>query len=202
MRLSRDTLLTALLVVAALTIGTVVTGRLPSADDVTDRPFVHLGTLGEPVQQRTGTFTVTKVDASHNLDVVQFGTVVASPATNGVFLVLSVELIAAGEARYVATDDLRIIAADGREFGGAVPGSVPCGPAQPGLPLECIVGVEIVPDALAGAHLRLPADARDYVGPAEQEVADIDLTITDADAGRLQAATARIQLGAPTPKGA
>jgi len=195
-RASRETVLTILLIVAALAVGNVITARLPKADEVANLPFVHTAALGVPVTMRTGTFAVTKVDASPIV-----GTQLDTAVTGGLFLVLTVDVTASGEPLYPASDDLRIVASDGREFGGRPPVREVCGPAQPGLTLTCMLPVEITPDALAGSRLRLPAANRDIVGPGESEYAEIDLGISADAAAELAGRTTPILLAKPTVKG-
>jgi len=197
MTFTREGLVTVLLVIGALTVGSVVVERLPKAEDVMDQRFVTYGTLGQSVGLRTGTITVTKVEASRTVS-----SALGRAVTNGIFVILHVEVTAIGKPLSLDPDDARLVALDGRQFGGDTPVSTACGPAQPGVPLECEFTLEAVPDALAGAHVRLPAAATLIVGPPETEFADIDLGITGAGSADLGAQTAPIKLRGPRPKGA
>lgn len=194
---TRQQVATVALVVAALALGGVVTSRLPSADDVTDAPFVRPGVIGTPVELRTGTFTVTDVEAS-----TRIADALGTSLTTGTWVVLHVDVTARREATFLAKKDLRLVTADGRKFGGYLSMQPTCGPAQPGLPLSCMVAIEAQPDALAGSHLVLPATDHGFLGPDENEFADIDLGISADKAAELAANTTPIKLSASHPKGA
>lgn len=202
MRLSRDNLLTVVLVLAALLLGSVVTSRLPDPDRIGEEGVVLTAAAGQPVRLRTGVFTVTGVEASDQVQTWSpqrtWGDVAR---TEGVFLVLHVDLTAAGEPRYFPGWNAQIVAADGREFGVWSSVNPTCGPAQPGLTISCMVAFELAPDAVAGASLRLPA-ANDSipVSPGENNFALIDLALTPERAAELIAARTPVYLDQWQPK--
>lgn len=189
MKMSRSTALTAVLVVLALVVGSLLDSWLPSADSADGVPFTHAAGIGEAVPLRTHTVTVDGIAAG--TEVASYGAVTGTTAH---WLVVSYTVEAVGQSASFPPAFLRLRAADGRLF-GETPGTiVACGPAQPGIPLRCTVPFEVPADALAGAHLLVPAGIE--VGLSD-DLADIDLGITAADAATLAASTARIDLPEP-----
>lgn len=185
----------ALLLAGALAVASVLNSRLPNAQDVMDEPFVIHGGVGESLRLRTGTLTVNRVDATN---VVTLDGRAAQ--TTAVWLVLEATFDATGEARALAIDAGSIETVDGRAFGHTSPLRPTCGMAQPGLPITCTFAYEIAADALAGAHLKMPA-ASLVVGPDEDSFADVELGITDAVAADLGARHTPLPLGVRAGRG-
>ena len=172
MQTTRTGILTAVLVVVALWLGSVISTALPSASDILSRPFVHEAHVGEPVTLRTATVTVTDVRAAD--EVASYRSIAS---TTGVWLVVDLEVVAREEAGRLIPAAFRLRAADGRLFGELPAVTVSCGPLQPGIAVRCTVPFEVPPDAVPGAHLLIPA-AADV--EATDDLADVDLGIDDA----------------------
>lgn len=190
MALPRTTLATGVIVVAALLVGSAINAQLPDPDAIFSTPFEHPGGVGETITLRNARITVTGVDAAKELEWLDQVAVSA-----GVFLVIDVTYEPVGETSVLGSSS-RLVAADGRQFGGRTPVASACGPAQPGLPLACKVSLEVPPDALAGAILEVPAGGDTTL---MDDVAVVDLGITAARAAELGAALGRIVLPDETP---
>lgn len=190
MALPRTTLATGVIVVAALLVGSAINAQLPEPDAIFSTPFEHPGGVGETITLRNARITVTGVDAAKELEWLDQVAVSA-----GVFLVVDVTYEPRGETSVLGSN-ARLVAADGREFGGRTPVSPACGPAQPGLPLACRLTLEVPPDVLAGAVLKVPAGIDTTL---MDDVAVIDLGITPERASELGAASGRIVLPDETP---
>lgn len=186
MRLTRDGTLTALLVVAALFVGSYLKGHLPTPESFRDAPYLHAATVGQRVSLRTADVTVTGVQAAKRVE--HLGTVGQTP---GVWLVVDLTWAARDQPALLAGSAPRVIAGDGRAFGGSQAVVAVCGPAQPGLPLACQLPFEVAADALEGARLHIPAGAGDADA---DDVADIDLGITAERAAQFRSTDAQVKL--------
>lgn len=194
MRFTRQGLLTALLVVAALFVGSFVTSRLPQPDQLlAGAPFLRNGVIGAPVRLRTADVTVQRVQPAKRVEL--YGQVASSPA---IFLVVDVVWAARGEPSTLAGSSPVVVAADGRRFGGTQAVSNSCGPAQPGLAVSCQLPFEVAADALEGARLFIPAGGDTQVS---DDVADIDLGIDAEAAVQFAATDAQVELLIPTVVG-
>lgn len=177
----------AALLVAALAVGQVVRTALPS-DDAATAPFERPGVVGEPVQLRYAVVTAGEVEGSTVVE--SLGTTMATP---GVWLTVPVTVTALGEPRAlghaaIRDDQGRTYLASGTRS-SFVPGTV-----QPGLSREARVTVEVPADAVAGAHLVLGLHDDQRL----DDVAVIDLGLTDADARRWAAETEVLTVPEPT----
>lgn len=190
MRFTRDGLLTAILVVAALFVGSTLTQYLPKPDDFRDDPFPVAGAFGEPVRLRNADITVTKVQAARTVEL--FGQVAA---TDGVWLVLDVTYAPRHEPGVLVGSQPLLSAPDGRRFGGLQAITKNCGPANPGLPVACQLPIEVPADALEGLVLTIPAENGQW---ENDEVTEIDLGITAERAAELRASEAQVTLQEPT----
>lgn len=132
MRFTRNGLLTAVLVAAALFVGSFVTERIPALDRFGETPFLREGSVGAPVRLRTADVTVERVQTAKRVEL--FGQVSQS---SGVWLVVDVVWASRGEPSQLSGTSPVVVAADGRRFGGAQAVVATCGPAQPGLPVSC-----------------------------------------------------------------
>ena len=161
-------------VLAALAVGHVVVTAFP-VDDRVSAPFVRPTVIGETVELRyahvtagepTGS-TLVRPDTSTQL------------STPGVFLTVPLTIVATGQPRLVSFAEL--LGGDGRTYTVFTSGrsSFLSGTAQPGVPRYATVSVELPPEALPGAHLRVGLNLEDQ---RSDDLADIDLGLTQADA--------------------
>lgn len=186
MKLTRQGLLTSILVVAALFVGAALTSWIPTANDVFERPFRHTASVGDAVDLRTGTVTVTQVRTAKELRLRGQRAV-----TTGVWVVLDLSWRARDKPTQLSLLHLRIQAADGRTYGGLPAFVPPCGLGQPGIEKRCQVQFELPADALAGTRVLIPASV---TLTGSDDVADIDLGIDDASAASLAAPSEPITL--------
>lgn len=177
----RERVGTAVVVLAALALGSQLQQRLPAAGDVLKRDFEHPAAIGQSVTLRDRVVTATQVRASRSI-----GTDFETHRTLGHWVVVTVEL--ESRANPVSLEST-LVAADGRTFGGALPVSAPCGVAQVGLKRTCQALFELPDGALEGAHLRIPAGSGKGT-----DVAVVDLGIDHARATELEAATEPIKV--------
>ncbi|MPZ95441.1 MAG: hypothetical protein GEU96_11185 [Propionibacteriales bacterium] len=183
---------TAALVLAALGAGRAVTTMFP-ADDSVSEPFLRPTDVGETVELRYADITAAEVDGSTRISNAGTGL-----QTTEVFLVIPVMIEATGEPATISYAAVRD--RDGTTYvaNGSRSQFSP-GLAQPGLPRYVTVTVELPVDAVAGAHLRvaLNADSR------RDDMADIDLGLTNADATRWAERTEVLTVPTPseTPPG-
>ena len=100
-------------------------------------------------------------------------------STPGVWLTVPLTIVASGQPRLVGFAEL--LGGDGRTYPVSTSGrsSFSAGTAQPGIPRYATVVVEVPPEALPGAHLRIGLEQKDQ---RRDDVADIDLGLTQADA--------------------
>ena len=174
------------LVIAALAAGRAVTTAYQD-DTGVDEPYLVSGSLGRPVALRYADVTATGVD----------GSTAVSPnlgmTTTGVWLVVPLKIVTKGEpaqVRYAAVRDTRgrVFVADGSRS------QYSPGLAQPGIPRYASVLVELPPDAVPGAHLRVALDPLDQ---RRDSMADIDLGLTETQAREW--ATRKDKLPVPVP---
>ncbi|GIG40058.1 hypothetical protein [Cellulomonas phragmiteti] len=161
-------------VLAALAVGHLVVTAFPVSDRV-QASFVRPGGVGELVELRYARLTAGEPTGSTVLDTDD-GTLLATP---GVWLIVPVTVEAVGEPRSLAFAE--VLGGDGRTyavFTGGRSSFLP-GTAQPGIPRYATLRVEVPPDAVPGARLRLGLDLKDQ---RRDDVADIDLGLTQADA--------------------
>lgn len=192
MKFSRESLLTVLLVVAALGLGSVVTSRLPQPEDVTDQPFVHRGTVGQRVDLRSMSYTLTGVDAAKHVD-----TGVGKGSSTGLWLLVTLDATPRDKERSVPSTSARIVAADGRRFEGSTGLLTACGVMQPGLVTSCTLVFEVAPDALPGATLHVPAGTQLDV-PDDVAVFDLGITGDQPEQWASPEKTITLKPGQPT----
>lgn len=188
MRFTRDGLLTAVIVVLALFLGSQVVQLIPSAEEQFGRPFEHHATVGEAVSVRTGTLKVTGVQTGQEIELYHQ---VAS--TTALWLVVDFEWLAKDRPAPYAVTEIRLLTPDGRTYGGVPPVAAACIPGQPHITLHCQAPIEVPADALEGAVLRLPAALNSEL----DDVVFVDLGIDAARAAELAAPAGRIQLTGP-----
>lgn len=192
MRLTRDGVVTVLLVIAALFVGTLVADRVPDAQAVLDARYERHGAVGDPVPMRTGTVTVTGVRSAK-----QVSSFADTATTRGVWVVLDLTWRPSTEPFILSGDAARIEAPDGRLFGGSSALITSCTPTQPGVTFACSFAFEMDPTALAGSRALFPA-VKELEDP--DDIAVIDLGIDPDEAARLAAATGSIRVPVTTVK--
>ncbi|ADG74015.1 hypothetical protein Cfla_1111 [Cellulomonas flavigena DSM 20109] len=161
-------------VLAALAVGHVVVTAFPVSDRV-QASFLRPAEVGEPVELRYARLTAG-TPAGSTVLAPQGGTLLATP---GVWLTVPLTIEVVGQPRALGFAELR--GGDGRTYAVFTGGRsvfLP-GTAQPGVPRHATVQVEVPPAAVPGAHLRIGLDGRDQ---RHDDVADIDLGLTQADA--------------------
>ena len=190
-RLSRWLTVPAL--TAALLFGSWAASHLPTSSSVANAQFIRSGTVGQPVDLRTGSVKVTGVRSAAE---IQSGNQVAK--TPGIWLVVDVDFTPRNEPRNLLSPQLSDSME--RSFGGfqaiAAP---PCSAGQPGMVLGCAFALELPTDALSGATLLLHSE--DSLSRVPFDVASIDLGIDQSRAEQLAAETGRVVLKEPRVRG-
>jgi hypothetical protein len=161
-------------VLAALAVGHVVVTAFP-VDERVQASFVRPAAVDEPAELRYARLTAGEPAGSTVVDPDD-GSLLATP---GVWLTVPLTIEAIGQPRTLGFAEL--LGGDGRTytvFTGARSAFLP-GTAQPGVPRYATLRVELPPEALPGAHLRIGLD---QVDQRRDDVADIDLGLTQADA--------------------
>lgn len=152
MRLTRDGLVTSLLVVGALFVGSALEDRVPDATDLFSDRFEVGVRIGEPASLRTGIVTVTDVrsarELTHNMDIA---------TTAQVFLVVDLTWEPTGSANPLILSSVTFETADGVRYAGQPGLQTYCGQTNPGLPVDCVVHFELPADRIAGGHLLVPS---------------------------------------------
>lgn len=174
-------------VLAALVVGHVVVTAFP-VDERVQAPFVRPAVVGEPVDLRYARLTAGEPAGSTVLDPDD-GSLLATP---GVWLTVPLTIEATGRPRALGFAEL--LGGDGRTymvFTGGRSSFLP-GTAQPGIPRYATLRVELPPEALPGAHLRIGLELKDQ---RRDDVADIDLGLTQADADAWAADTDPVPAG-------
>ena len=191
-RLSRWLTIPAL--VAALLFGSWAVSHLPTSSSVTNDQFLRAGTVGQPVDLRTGSVKVTGVRSAAE---IQSGNQVAT--TPGIWLVVDVDFTPRNEPRNLLPPQLSD--SMDRSFGDSQAINVPpCSSGQPGMVLGCTFALELPKDALQGAVLLLFLE-KALLTSAPFDVASIDLGIDESRAEKLAAETGRVALKEPRVKG-
>ncbi|MBO0921718.1 hypothetical protein J1G42_12875 [Cellulomonas sp. zg-ZUI222] len=177
-------------VLAALAVGHVVVTAFP-VDERVQAPFVRTAAVGETVELRYARVTAGEPTGAVVLDPDD-GTLLATP---GVWLTVPVTIDALGQPRALGFAELR--GGDGRTYTVFTSGrsSFLPGTAQPGIARYATLRVEVAPEAVAGAHLRLGLEQKDQ---RRDDVADIDLGLTPADADAWAAAEDPVLAGPPS----
>ena len=179
--------------VAALLFGSWAVSHLPTSSSVTNDQFLRAGTVGQPVDLRTGSVKVTGVRSAAE---IQSGNQVAT--TPGIWLVVDVDFTPRNEPRNLLPPQLSDSME--RSFGDSQAINVPpCSSGQPGMVLGCTFALELPTDALTGATLLLHSEGSLSTVPFD--VASIDLGIDDSRAEQLAAETGRVVLKEPQVKG-
>jgi hypothetical protein len=168
-------------VVVAMAVGRLLTDHV--SDESLNRPFVRHGMVGETVPLRYADARVTGVRVATRIDGADL--VVAA----GRFLIVDVVTRAKGEPRtYLG---LELWDRNGRRYAPSTRGSA-CSlnfRGVTGVPLYGMACFDVPKSALAGARFRLSLGGYGVNGSGERrdDLADIDLGISSAEAGRLWA---------------
>lgn len=186
MRFTRNGVITALLVIAALFVGTAIADLLPSQESVLAAPYEHRAVIGQPVELRTGTITVTGVRSAKQ--VAALGQVAS---TEGIWAVVDFTWKPTTQPYFPNHEAALIQAVDGRKFSGFSPITNGCLPTQAGVTFACSFAFEMDPAALAGAEAVFPAAGSP---PGADDVAVVNLGIDEASAQRLAASTEKVTL--------
>jgi len=161
-------------VLAALAVGHVVVTAFP-VDERVQASFIRTADVGETVELRYARVTADVPDGSTVLDTDD-GSLLSTP---GVWLTVPLTIETLGQPRALGFAEL--LGGDGRTyrvFTSSRSAFLP-GTAQPGVPRYATLRVELPPEAVAGAHLRIGLEQIDQ---RRDDVADIDLGLTQADA--------------------
>lgn len=156
-------------VLAALALGRVVVDTWPSPGSDVD-PFVRSVEVGETAVLRFADLTLSNVRSAA---VVDDGLEVAR--TPGTWLLVDLTLVPRGQP-LVVSPHVVVVDAEGREYRPDRAG-YPWTEAPTGVAWAWTVAVELPPDALEGAVVRVAADGLD---DRRDDVAEVDLGI-DAD---------------------
>lgn len=159
---------TAAFVVAALAVGRVVGDQLPEPFDRLSAPREHAVAVGEAAHLRTADVVVT---GTHLGPLLDDG--LTRISTPGLWLVAELEITGTDGDSLLSTWE--VVSADGARSWSQTRGLTrTCSVAPPGITQRCSVAVEVLPEALAGASLRLAtvADLR------YDDVAVVDLGLT------------------------
>lgn len=186
MKLSRHGLLTAILVVAALFVGSALAQFLPDPDAYRAAPYPVPGRIGDPVRLRTAEVTVTGVHPAKTIEL--YGQV---SATTGVWVVVDITYEPLRETTLLGGSHPHLRAVDDRLFGGLQPLTNNCGPAQPQLPVACQLPFEVPLDAVEGLRLVIPSEGDVTDSDA---ITDIDLGLTAQDADAYAATDVQLEL--------
>lgn len=170
---------TALAVLAAMSVGSVVNDRLHDPDQVLARPYQHHATVGEDVPMRTLSVTVHGVSGAAK--VRSYGKVAGS---HGMWLVVDLSFTSVETTEGLVHGV--IVTTDGRRFGGSQAVPLSCGVSLPGIVHGCQQLFELPKGVLAGARFEVPTDG----GTVGDDLAVIDLGIDQAKAAQLEASTA------------
>ena len=159
----------------------------PLFDGVMTHVEVQPGGRGQ-----AGTLTVTGIRSG-----TQVSSYLDIAATQGVWLVADVEWMPTTEAFPLNAHAARVVAADGRRYGGTSEIATGCTRTQAGVTFVCALAFEMAPTALAGAALHVAASSS--VDDAD-DVAVIDLGLDAAGAAALASAAGRVVLAEPHVK--
>lgn len=166
---------TTAFVVAALALGRVVGDELPQPFDRLGAPRDHHVAVGETAYLRTAEVTVTGVRMGPVLEDVS-----TTLTTPGAWLVADLEITPTDADASLA--GWHVVAPDGREWGRTRALLDTCRSTPPGVTQRCGVVLEVLPEALPGAVLRLATE--EDVRYDDQAVVDLGLTADDVGAAR------------------
>lgn len=182
-RPSRAQLGAGALVLAALSVGRVVTEWLPEGPSPV-RAFERSTTVGQELALRYGDVRVTSVDGGR-----QLATSTSAMLSPGLWVTAKVDFTPRVDKSGLAYAELRD--GEGRVVTGGTRNVLECDVVNPGIPGHCIVAFEVDPTGLAGSRLALTTNANDQRG---DDMAVVDLGITAAQVAQWKARTAPVEL--------
>lgn len=179
----------AAIAIAAFAAGSSINSLLPDREVILNEPFSVHGAIDEAVSIRTGTVSVHDVGAARS--VTRFG---STAYTSSIFLTFTVTYVPNGIEAAVAP--IEVEGGNGQVFGGiqAYGGVLSCGGSQAGLAISCPLAVEISPEALPGAHVKI----HNFSSISGDDFAKIDLHIDAETAKQLATSTTTFEIGMPT----
>lgn len=183
----------AAIAIAAFAAGSSINSLLPDREAVLNETFPVHGVADQTVEIRTGSVKVSDVGAART--VTRFGSVARTPA---VFLTFTLTYVPNGLEASVAP--IEVEGGNGHVFGGIQPygGVLKCGASQAGLAVSCPLAVEISEDALPGASVKV----YNYSSASGDDVAVIDLGLSEDDAAALITSADSFEIGDPSYGGA
>lgn len=174
------------LVLAALSVGRVVTEWLPEGPSPV-RAFERQASLDRQVNLRYGDLRVTGVDGGR-----QLATTTEAMLSPGLWVTAHVEYTPRLDQSGLAYAELRD--GRGRVVTAGSRNVVQCDIVNPGIPGHCLVAFEVDPAALAGSHLALTTNRNDQRG---DDMAVVDLRITADQVAAWKARTKPVELVMP-----
>lgn len=188
-RPSRVQLGAGALVLAALSVGRVVTEWLPDGPSPVRAHERHVD-VGETAHLRYADVSVGSVDGGTTL-----ATTTRAMRSPGVWVAVVVDVTPTVDDLTFGYAELRT--GDGAVVTGGNRNVRECRSSNPGIPTHCIVAFEVSPSALPGSELVLGRAADDQRG---DDLLVADLGITKADVDRWTARTSIVELAIPTPR--
>ena len=185
-RPSRAQLGAGALVLAALSVGRVVTEWLPDGPSPV-RAFERAATLDQEVHLRYGDLRVRSVDGGR-----QLATTTDAKLSPGLWVTAQVDFTPRLDKSGLAYAELRdgkgrVLTPGGRNV-------VECDVVNPGIPGHCLVAFEVDPAALTGSRLALTSNLNDQRG---DDMAVVDLRITAEQVATWRARTTPVELVMP-----
>ncbi len=178
------------LVIAALSVGRVVTEWLPDGPSPV-REFERTAAVDEQVHLRYGDLRVTDVDGGK-----QLATTSSAMLSPGLWVTAHVDFTPTVDKAAVAYAELRD--GEGRVLTLGTRNVLECDSVNPGIPGHCIVAFEVDPAALPGSHLALTRNVNDQRG---DDMAVVDLRITSDQVATWKARTSPVELVMPKAEG-
>jgi hypothetical protein len=179
-------LATAALVLAALSVGRVVTEWLPTTPSSL-RPFERDASVGATLDLRYASVRVTSVDGGRRL-----ATSTEVKESPGVWVAVRATVEPSVDELTLGYAELRD--GRGRVLTKGTRNLLQCEPANPGIEVDCIVAFEVAADAAAGSVLALTRNANDQ---RADDMAVVDLGITAGEVRSWQGRTAPVELDLP-----
>jgi hypothetical protein len=162
-------LLAGVVILTGLAVGSAIDSRMPSTSDVLARPFVHRAAVGQAVTMRTAEVSVAGVSSARS--VVSYG---REFSTEGTWLLIDMQVLALRDP--VLISGMELVTSSGLVYGGSGDVSFGCATAQPGVPQDCRVAMEVAPGDLPGLELHVPTSGE--AGSPGDDMMVVDLGIT------------------------
>lgn len=165
-----NTIVTAVVVLAGLAIGSAIDRQMPSTDDVFARPFIHEVEMGQIAKLRTAEVAVVGVETAQ--EVMNFGVAYSSVGT---WVLLDIHVEATNKPLLLS--EVELVSTSGNTYGGTADVPNNCEYAQPGIAMICQAAFEVATQDIPGLKARIPADSQ--AGAPGDDLAIIDLGIGD-----------------------